>query len=67
MNSPSKVYETFVGPFDPCPPIRCKSYVTPPHLYMNYQPMCLPQFTPKEALMKGTLWPALFSSYERRN
>jgi spore coat protein JA len=66
MNSPFKVYETFVGPCDPCPPVRFKTYVTAPNLYMAYQPMCLPQYNPKEALMKGTLWPALFSPYDVR-
>jgi spore coat protein JA len=67
MNSPFKIYETYVGRFDPCPPVRSKTYVTAPNLYLNYQPTNLPQFTPREALMKGTLWPALFSPYERRN
>jgi spore coat protein JA len=66
MNSQFKVYETFVGPFDPCPPVRCKVYSTPQNLYMTYQPMGLQQFNPNEALMKGTLWPALFSPYEGR-
>ena len=66
MNSPFKVYETFVGPCDPCPPVRFKTYVTAPNLYMVYQPMCLPQYNPKEALMRGTLWPALFSPYDVR-
>jgi spore coat protein JA len=66
MNSPFKVYETFVGPYDPCPPVRYKTYATAPNLYMNYQPMCMQQYNPNEALMKGTLWPALYSPYDGR-
>jgi spore coat protein JA len=66
MNSPFKVYETYVGPCDPCPPVRCKTYVTPPQLYMVYQPMGLQQYNPIEALKKGTLWPALYSPYDGR-
>ncbi|MEX2461715.1 MAG: spore coat associated protein CotJA [Paenibacillaceae bacterium] len=65
-NSPFKVYETYVGSFDPCPPVHCKTYVTPANLYMSYQPMCLQQFSPTEALKKGTLWPALYSPYVGR-
>jgi spore coat protein JA len=59
-----KVYETYVGPFDPCPPVRCKTYVTPPNLYVSFQPPCLPQNNPYEALKLGTLWPAFYSPYE---
>ena len=36
VNEQVRFYEPFVGPFDPCPPIRLKSYVTPPHLFMNF-------------------------------
>jgi spore coat protein JA len=67
MNSPFKIYETYVGPFDPCPPIRYKTYNTAANLYISYQPMCLPQYHPQEALMKGTLWPDLYSPYDGRN
>lgn len=63
VNSQFKMYQPFVSPFDPCPPICVKTYNTPPHLYMNYQPMNLPQFSPSEALRLGTLWPALFAPY----
>ncbi|TVY07408.1 spore coat associated protein CotJA [Paenibacillus cremeus] len=59
-----KVWYPYVGPFDPCPPIREKFYSTPPQLYMTYQPMNLPQFSPQEALRYGTLWPALYSPYQ---
>ncbi|WP_135549064.1 spore coat associated protein CotJA [Paenibacillus cymbidii] len=59
-----RYYEPFVGPFDPCPPIRVKSYVTPPNLFITFQPPGWPQFPPHEALRAGTLWPALFSPYE---
>jgi spore coat protein JA len=66
MNSQFKEYAPFVGPFDPCPPIRCKTYVTAPNLYVVYQPPSLPQFNPSEALRLGVLWPAYYSPYEGR-
>jgi spore coat protein JA len=56
----------FVGPFDPCPPMRVKYYVVPPNLFIPYQPPNLPQYPLAEALRRGTLWPALFSPYESR-
>ncbi|TVX97340.1 spore coat associated protein CotJA [Cohnella terricola] len=56
----------FVGPHDPCPPIRVKWYVVPPNQYIVFQPMNLPQFPLDEALNRGTLWPALYSSYPSR-
>ncbi|WP_102027373.1 spore coat associated protein CotJA [Salirhabdus sp. Marseille-P4669] len=43
--------------------MKVKSYETPPQLYMGFQPPSLPQFSPKEALAYGTLWPALYSPY----
>ncbi|WP_248930484.1 spore coat associated protein CotJA [Paenibacillus hamazuiensis] len=64
MISNEKVYHPFVGPFDPCPPIIVKTYSTPPQLFIQFQPPNLPQFSPQEALMRGTLWPALYSHYE---
>lgn len=63
MYTTRKTYEPFVGPFDPCPPIRVKTYETPPQLYLGFQPYGLPQFQPKEALKHGTLWPALYAPY----
>jgi spore coat protein JA len=59
-----KAYQPFHSPFDPCPPIGLKYYITPPSLYMGFQPYNLPQFQPREALYHGTLWPALYSPYE---
>nr|WP_233167764.1 spore coat associated protein CotJA [Paenibacillus roseus] len=56
-------WRPFIGPFDPCPPIRVKTYVVPPNQFITFQPMNLPQFSPAEALRLGTLWPALYSSY----
>ncbi|WP_099158386.1 MULTISPECIES: spore coat associated protein CotJA [Virgibacillus] len=58
-----KYWEPYISPFDPCPPMRIKSYSTPPQLYIPFQPKGLPQFKPMEALYRGTLWPALFSPY----
>jgi spore coat protein JA len=64
MKNELKVYHPFVGKHDPCTPITEKSYVLPPQLFTTYQPADLPQFSPIEALQKGTLWPDLFSPYE---
>ncbi|HEX7056567.1 MAG TPA: spore coat associated protein CotJA [Bacilli bacterium] len=61
--SQERVYYPFIGPFDPCPPIREKSYVVPPNQFVVYQPAGLPQFSPAEALRSGTLWPLFFSPY----
>jgi len=63
MTTTRKSYQPFVGPFDPCPPIRIKTYETPPQLYLGFQPYGLPQFGPAEALKHGTLWPALYAPY----
>jgi spore coat protein JA len=66
MTNQYKVYQTYVSPFSPCPPVRFKTYVTPPNLYVSFQPTCLPQNDPYEALELGTLWPAFYSPYEGR-
>lgn len=67
MMTQEKVWYPFVGPFDPCcPPLTPKTYSTPPSLYIQFQPMNLPQFTPREALRVGTLWPIFYSPYERK-
>ncbi|WP_138416907.1 spore coat associated protein CotJA [Aquibacillus sediminis] len=62
-----KYWYPYVSPYDPCKPITVKSYPTPPQLYMGFQPPNLAQFeTPKQALFHGTLWPALYSKYDKR-
>lgn len=58
-----RVYYPFVGPHDPCPPIREKTYVVPPNQFIVFQPMSLPQYSPQEALQIGTLWPIFYSPY----
>jgi spore coat protein JA len=63
MFTTRKAYYPYVSPLDPCPPMKVKTYETPPQLYIDYQPYNLPQFKPKEALKHGTLWPALFAPY----
>ncbi|WP_010650129.1 spore coat associated protein CotJA [Oceanobacillus massiliensis] len=64
MPTQYKYWEPYISPFDPCKPIRVKSYSTPPQLYMGFQPPGLAQFqTAKEALYAGTLWPQLYSPY----
>src|SRR3954463_1109249 len=64
MKNEVKVYHPIAGKFDPCTPITEKTFVVPPQLFLEYQPMELPQYSTKEALKSGTLWPELFSSYE---
>ncbi|WP_018660461.1 spore coat associated protein CotJA [Heyndrickxia acidiproducens] len=63
MNTPFKTYYPFISPFDPCPPMKEKVYSTPPNVYMGFQPPNLPQFPPKEALARGTLWLPLYDPY----
>ncbi|UOY88483.1 spore coat associated protein CotJA [Bacillus glycinifermentans] len=59
-----KSYRPFHSVFDPCPPIGKRYYRTPPNLYLGFQPRGLPQFSPMEALQKGTLWPVFYDPYE---
>ncbi|MCT2537412.1 spore coat associated protein CotJA [Aquibacillus koreensis] len=62
----TKYYYPYISPLDPCKPIIKKSYSTPPNLYLGFQPPNLPQYnTAKEALYKGTLWPALYDNYKK--
>ena len=62
-NAQYRISEPFIGPFDPCPPIRVKVFNTPPNLYLGFQPAQLPQFSLSDALKLGTLWPCLYSPY----
>jgi spore coat protein JA len=59
-----KTYEPFHSRYDPCQPIGKKYYSTPPNLYIGFQPPNLQQYSPKEALKKGTLWPAFWDDYQ---
>ncbi|MDQ0058097.1 spore coat associated protein CotJA [Paenibacillus harenae] len=61
-----RYYAPYIGPFDPCPPIRIKSYNVPPQLFIPFQPPNLQQFQPADALRLGTLWPALYSPYSSK-
>lgn len=63
MSTPRKSYYPYYSPFDPCIPIKCKTYSTPLNLYMGFQPQNLPQFSPVEALKAGTLWKAFYDPY----
>ncbi|MFD1957546.1 spore coat associated protein CotJA [Paenibacillus thailandensis] len=65
-DSQLRFWKPIIGPFDPCPPIKVKSYVVPPNQYMDFQPPDLPQFSLPEALKLGTLWPALYSPYQSK-
>ncbi|MCL6516057.1 spore coat associated protein CotJA [Alicyclobacillus sp.] len=64
MDRQWRTYETYRSPFDPCAP-RPKTYIVPPNQYYVMQPKGLRQFAPREALKRGTLWPDLYSPYER--
>ncbi|NDI35916.1 spore coat associated protein CotJA [Chengkuizengella sediminis] len=63
MYTQTKRYYPYISPFDPCPPIRVKTYSTPPELYVGFQRMNMPQYNPSEALNRGTLWPIFYSPY----
>lgn len=63
MFTTRKTYHPYISSFDPCPPITEKTYVTAPNLYVGFQPPNLPQFSPSEALKKGTLWKLFYDPY----
>lgn len=63
MYTPRKAYQPYASPFDPCRPLGIKTYSTPPHLYIGFQPYNLQQFPARVALHKGTLWPAFYDPY----
>ncbi|MBO8176633.1 spore coat associated protein CotJA [Aeribacillus pallidus] len=58
-----KTYHPFVSPYDPCPSLGPRTYSTPPNLYIGFQPPNLPQYSPREALRKGTLWKVFYDPY----
>ncbi|WP_313996302.1 spore coat associated protein CotJA [uncultured Paenibacillus sp.] len=66
MNNQLREWYPFVGPFDPCPPMRVKTYIVPPNLFAPFQPANLQQYPLPEALRRGTLWPAYYSPYQSR-
>ncbi|MFS0574635.1 spore coat associated protein CotJA [Sporosarcina sp. 179-K 3D1 HS] len=59
-------FRPYVSPLDPCPPILVKKFVLPPQLFMDFQPPGLPQYTPEQALIHGSLWPALVDGFSRK-
>lgn len=63
MHKQTVSYTHYHSPNDPCPPLT-KYYVTPPNLFLGFQPPGLEQFSPKEALRRGTLWKALYGPYQ---
>nr|WP_295972364.1 spore coat associated protein CotJA [uncultured Bacillus sp.] len=63
MHTRYKVFYPYISPFDPCPPMKVKSYSTPPNLYLGFQPANLEQFSPQEALRAGTLWKVFYDPY----
>ena len=63
MYSRIKTYHPYISSFDPCKPIKTKTYSTPPNLYLGFQPPNLEQFSPMEALRAGTLWKVFYDPY----
>lgn len=61
----TRTWYPYHSPADPCSPITKKTYYVPPSEYLGFQPPNLPQYPPEAALHHGTLWPALFSPYEK--
>lgn len=61
-----RTWYPYISPHDPCPPMKEKTYWTPPHLFMRFQPPNLEKFEIHEALRRGTLWKALYSPYNPR-
>lgn len=57
-----RVWYPYHSPDDPCP-AQFKDYVVPPNQFLGFQPPNLPQFSMREALCRGTLWPILCSPY----
>lgn len=60
-----RVYQPYRSPFDPCPASEDKAFMVPPNQYITFQKKSLKQYAPREALKRGTLWPDLYSPYER--
>lgn len=58
-------YKPYVSPLDPCPPIRVKTFVLPPQIFMDFQKPGLEQYSPEDALRYGTLWPLLADGFSR--
>jgi spore coat protein JA len=65
LNMPTnrKIIKPYVGKDDPCTPLKEKTYETPPHLYLGIQQPEMEQYSLKDALHNGTLWPALYGPY----
>lgn len=65
MDRQWRTYDTFRSSYDPCPPLDTKAYIVPPNQYIVFQPKGLRQCSPREALKYGTVWPDLYSPYNR--
>jgi spore coat protein JA len=65
MDRQWRIYHPYRSPYDPCPPLP-KAYIVPPNQYVIMQPKGMKQFSAREALQRGTLWPDLYSPYEPR-
>lgn len=63
MDRQWRYYQRYRSPYDPCPPRNPSAYIVPPNQFIVFQQKAQRQFTPREALKRGTLWPDLYSPY----
>ncbi|MCY0888069.1 MAG: hypothetical protein OWQ59_06370 [Alicyclobacillaceae bacterium] len=59
-------YERLGGRNDPCPSSGSVFFVVPPNQWLVTQSRGLKQFSPRQALQYGVLWPDLWSAYPRK-
>lgn len=62
MDPQWRVEKRYHGSHDPCPP-KPRVYIVPPNQYVTFQPQALKQWSPREAIRQGVLWPELCSPY----
>lgn len=58
-----KWFYPYISRYDPCPPLTPVAYETPVQLYLGFQPPGMQQFSPVQALSRGTLWVGLYTPY----
>jgi len=66
MDRQWRKFEQYRSPLDPCAPQGPKCYIVSPNQYIVFQSKGLKQMSPREALRMGTLWPELYSPYDKR-
>lgn len=63
MDEQWRIDEPYYGPYDPCPP-KQHQFIVPSNQFILFQQKGLKQYSPREALHKGVLWPSLYSPYD---